>query len=383
MGNQLKKLNCTHHHYDCDDYEPDRKRQKQATANPFEVEQVSITNICFDCLEHIFDFLDLQSLLNVAGTCKWLQHVAVNKFGQRYRKKRVYLDLSNPHARSWIHVHRNEINLSGLNNCFSFLRCFGGKISDLVVNYSDNSDKITGYVDQYINQYCVESLVSMSQVQRAAPIINLQKPFRNVEKLDITTSCLGKHLPKFTNLFPNLRHLEMYYVSFDAATLKNVSFPRLEHLTLIVENSERFQYFTYSNTAKFLRAHRNLQHLNLMLYGKITFLKLLRLIWENRCLTKLSVMIGLGYSDSFVDVNMFAMNQFAVKHRSMIELDVLSFRFTAGDAIHFIRQVTTLKLFKFQVKNRFERDCLVEQLDDEWKHHFWTFNGIFYVKLQR
>lgn len=30
----------------------------------------SITNICYDCIERIFDFLDLESLLNVANTCK-------------------------------------------------------------------------------------------------------------------------------------------------------------------------------------------------------------------------------------------------------------------------------------------------------------------------
>lgn len=387
MGNQLKKLNCKHHHYDCDGYEPNRKRQKhdqnQTTENAIEVEPVSLTNICYDCLERIFDFLDLQSLLNVAGTCAWLQHIVAVQFGEKFRKKRIYLDLHNPHARSWIHVHRNEINLSGLRNCLQFLRYFGGTISDLVVNYSDVGNETAGHVDQYINQYCVGSLVKISQVQRAFPITNLQKPFKNVEKLDITSSCLGKHLPKFVDLFPNLQHLELYYVSFDAKALKNVSFPRLEHLTLIVENSNRRQYFTYANTAKLLRAHRKLQQLHLMLYGRMNLLTLLRLIWENRCITKLSVMIGLGYSDTYLDVNTFEMNQFIAQHPSMVELDVLSFRFTADDAIRFISQMTSLKLFKFQVKDRFECDFLLDQLDDAWTHHIWTFNGIFYIKLKR
>lgn len=35
-------------------------------------ETKTITNICYDCLERIFDFLDLESLVNVAGTCKRL-----------------------------------------------------------------------------------------------------------------------------------------------------------------------------------------------------------------------------------------------------------------------------------------------------------------------
>ena len=32
----------------------------------------SLTNICYDCLERIFDYLDIESLLNVADTCKCL-----------------------------------------------------------------------------------------------------------------------------------------------------------------------------------------------------------------------------------------------------------------------------------------------------------------------
>lgn len=41
----------------------------------------SLTTIYYDCLERIFDFLDLKSLLNVADTCKRLRIAAVAKFG--------------------------------------------------------------------------------------------------------------------------------------------------------------------------------------------------------------------------------------------------------------------------------------------------------------
>lgn len=387
MGNQLQKLNCSHHprhHHDNDDvYEPDRKRQKgnrnELTTVKVPVEPKSITDICYDCLERILDFLDLQSLLHVADTCTWLRAAAAMKFGTNFRQKRIYLDLQT-YAQPWIHVHRNEINLSGLRVCLPFLRCFGEKITDLAVNYRNSDGKITGQVDRYINQYC-GNLISISQVNRAFPITNLQKPFKNVEKIDITSSCLGKYLPKFTYLFPNLGHLEMYYVSFYA--FQNVCFPNLKHLTLIVENSNRWQYFTYENTAKFLNVHRKLDVLNLMLFGEMALSTLLRLISGNRCITKLSVVSGLGYSDKFVNVNVDEMDRFAAKHPLLVELDVVSFRFTADNAVRFIGQMTSLKLFKFQVENSFERDCLFEQLDDEWKYHFWTFNGIFYIKLNR
>lgn len=48
----------------------------------------AITNIYYDCLEQIFDFLDLESLLNVAGTCKRLQIAAAAKFTDQYGEKR-------------------------------------------------------------------------------------------------------------------------------------------------------------------------------------------------------------------------------------------------------------------------------------------------------
>lgn len=43
--------------------------------------------IYYDYLERIFDFSDVESLLNVAGTCKRLQIVAAAKFGDEYVDK--------------------------------------------------------------------------------------------------------------------------------------------------------------------------------------------------------------------------------------------------------------------------------------------------------
>lgn len=54
-------------------------------------EAKTITDICFECLERIFDFLDLESLLNVADTCKRLQMVAATKYGNNYGGKTIFL----------------------------------------------------------------------------------------------------------------------------------------------------------------------------------------------------------------------------------------------------------------------------------------------------
>lgn len=43
-----------------------------------------ITTINYDCLERIFDFLDIKSLLMLAGTSKRLQAAATEQFGHAF-----------------------------------------------------------------------------------------------------------------------------------------------------------------------------------------------------------------------------------------------------------------------------------------------------------
>lgn len=73
---------------------------------PAENEEVkSITNIYYDCLEQIFDFLDLESLLNVAGTCKRLQIAAAAKLSDEYGGKPVHF---HPFFKNCITIDRRE-----------------------------------------------------------------------------------------------------------------------------------------------------------------------------------------------------------------------------------------------------------------------------------
>lgn len=58
-----------------------------------ETESKTITNIYYDCLERILEFLDLESLLNLAGTCKRRQIAATVKFGEDFGKKETILRL--------------------------------------------------------------------------------------------------------------------------------------------------------------------------------------------------------------------------------------------------------------------------------------------------
>lgn len=94
----------------------------------------TITNINYDCLEHIFDVLDKKNILNLAQTCKRLQIAAAAKFADDHGNKCIilhpfYFRIDGGVVR----INDNVIFVNGLELCLSFLRCFGYKILDLHV----------------------------------------------------------------------------------------------------------------------------------------------------------------------------------------------------------------------------------------------------------
>ena len=178
-----------------DNGEPARKCQR--VDNVEAPEPRSITNICYDVLERIFEFLDIESLLNVANTCKRLQIAAAVKFGDEYDKKAIRLEIE---GQNQITVNQYFISVCGLKFCLPFLRCFGATLTHLGVT-SINND----YVDQYINKYCANTLKKIRFTEKTSlSAENFPLPFPKVKDVRIIRSDLGKHLPLISQFFPNL-----------------------------------------------------------------------------------------------------------------------------------------------------------------------------------
>lgn len=68
-----------------------QKQNGNATEENFTTEKKTITKINYDCLERIFYFLDLKSLLMVAQTCKRLKMAAAVKFGDDFGHMRIMM----------------------------------------------------------------------------------------------------------------------------------------------------------------------------------------------------------------------------------------------------------------------------------------------------
>lgn len=327
------------------------KNGDKETANVTETK--TLTNIYYDCLERIFDFLDLQSLLNIACTCKRLQIAAAAKYGDAFGKRcvcltynRIQYNMSGPTV---YEICGTGIGFRSVKFCFPFLRCFGAKISKLLIvslcsehrTYPNddfmanpNDELMANNVYRYMNQYCADTLTSIEFYDNQGHFIkNIQKPFKNVT--EITNVHFDDHLPIFLKFFPNVRELRL-------------SDRRLNiHITPI-------------NTP----------------ITEITLSEILDMISQNPSISWLSIR-----TNRLANVNMAELTRFISEHPLIEKLYFQCSLFSVENAMFFIRQMKSLKCFGFYVKDRSEHDRLLDQLDKghQWKCFFCRFIGEKYM----
>lgn len=214
-----------HHH----EQEQKLDENKKEAVAAMKAELESITNINYDCLERISDFLDLENLLNLADTCKRLQIAAAAKFDNDHGNGKVYLNLMVYVA--GIKLRKlgiyDFIQVEGSRFCFPFLRCFGAKISKLMVDYGGRHKRVAqnAHLERYIDQYCAVTLMSITFLNKWISSNEFySKPFKNVTKVEIKTSKAENQLLYLARWFPNLRHLKLEHVAGNETAVA-VSFP--------------------------------------------------------------------------------------------------------------------------------------------------------------
>lgn len=261
-----------------------------------------------------------------------------------------------------------------------FLRCFGAKISHLDVNYNKHELDGNDYVDRYVNQYCAETLKSISFLNKSSTFFNMNfpKPFKCVEKVLIGVVDLGAHLPHFVNLFPMMRELIMLRIS-TAQNINNVHFPNLKDLCDWVD---RLGGFTIKKVMILLHSNPQLEKLqleNVLDNQELTMNEILNTISENPSITKLYVRNANKTNISQVDLK-----RFAFERSFTTKLALSSLPIKPQDAVVFIRQLKSLKMFRFLINDQADYVLLMNQLDSEWKHeHDIRFNGYQLITLKR
>lgn len=84
-----------------------------------------IIDVNFDCLEHIFQFLDIEDLINVAEANKQLKVAADVVFNHKYKLFSFWLYNNNMPLAEPIDIYRSLIVIRNLNFTFKILRIFG------------------------------------------------------------------------------------------------------------------------------------------------------------------------------------------------------------------------------------------------------------------
>lgn len=352
------RSNHKHQHENDDDNLHESKRQRPAT--PVD-EPISIFDLDDDCLANSFERLDLRSLFNVAVANEWLRSAACDVYRRRFGMKKVCMNI-NDHFYSLTcgpYEGGDEIKVHGFKKCLQFVRCLGSSIGSLGIWYKGWTNKQCQHIDEYINQYCADSLVRIEFVGK--PNISVrcfEKPFVNVQKLDIFDCDLDNQLPSFPRCFPNTRALELNNVHIDERYVET-PFRNLHELRIDI-NKDGLRRFKNKEVANLLRKCPQLECLHIRVYDRqgLTFNTLFNFIDDNTTIRNLHVnMIACSMIEKPSEVRKL------IQHRpELIKLDFTGFKIPVEIVVKLIQQLNALKWFRLQLDKKSDYGILVNRL---------------------
>lgn len=351
-------------------------------------QSTKITDLNLDCLEQIFGDFDLRDLFNVAISNVWLRVAARSIYARKFSAKTVVIDIygsfrvrtlnsSTPaQTACWITIH-------DLRTCLQFLRCFGRTITKLQIGYYQSYINHYDHVEQYVNEYCSESLISISYFHKSdfpSRNFHVQRPFIRTERVHISHIDLDIQLTPFVEWFPNLRSLELYASRVDHH-FTGAAFQYLKHLIIKIYSRYVIDY-SLENVFEFLRINPQLKSLNISITAQISSSTMLAIIRNNSLLSELIMATGIFC----LNINASEINQLAREHPLLEHADLTRFQMSADDAVSLIRQLSSLHHFRFILGNHTEYDYLMQHLRPEWQStisHGWFDDIRSIITLKR
>lgn len=377
-GTQLKSYSKR----ELEDHGHDSQLKRQRPNSPTEMKPKKIIDLNDDCLEKIFNRLDLVSLFNVAVASEWVRPAARIVYKRYFDRKKVYLDGSGVSTSGPI-KEADRILFKGLKMCLQFVRCFGSSISKLHVHYGKLESGRCAYITQYINNYCDDNLTyyTFSNKRGAFDDDHFVKPFANVVWVVAINCDLGKQFSSFPQWFPKLQTLKFINVQINHGSNAVFPFDHLKSLFLIINASGLQNAFSVKDAKHLLHLCPQLRTLDFrLLISRLKIPQLLDMIKTNPMLTRLSVLMDLYNSR----VTQADIERFAAEHATVKEVDFPEYIFTSHLANTLIRCLTSLKKFRFQVPNVPEYHRLISELQGLWETSLFTdFHDRHIVMLHR
>ncbi|XP_055306308.1 uncharacterized protein LOC129570643 [Sitodiplosis mosellana] len=411
------------------------EEEKLAKLNPQPIIfTTKLTDVNFDCLEHIFKRLSLTDLLNVAESNKQLKPAADLAFKSQFGNRLIKINLSYKSVQ-WFEQNKSTPAIPW-SFCFKLLRCFGHLITKLKSIY-DESRKydatLAAEFDRYVNEYCAESLVEIQFRNCKARIMeDLKKPFTNVESVCLAGVRFHNKTSELNAWFPKMRRLNLFAQSDDTIA---VQFPHLQDLSLCLSSvnhdEERFAELLHSNPnlralstnsnieTKYLQcASELLQHLESLEIRRpisysgnrpVHFPSVKKLTLQNVAPEKFPltfdqleelVITPIGTKHSYADLiisNQASLRKLIyrgskfgvagallkIASPSLVEVDMNGCRFPIDEVVTFVNKCTALKKLSLGFDDEKDYKEVQNRLSKEWRGTGKMLGGMYEVTMER
>lgn len=344
------------------------------------VQSTTVTDLSDECLEVIFVQLDLQDFLNVAASNKWLNLTAGSIFRRLHGHKTINFETNANENSNSLGID-NMLLINGFSSCLRCLRCFGPYISNMGIQFTGTTIKQAGHISHYLNEYCAESLQSIT-FKNAPNLIgmNEQKQCPNVKSVYITESQLIQQLPNLNLWFPNLNRLELINNTFDPK-FGAAHFPHLTEFRFFVICHYKSRISLKKFLSRFFKSNSHIQSIEIDIQRPeckdiLKFRDFLFMMKKNSSVVKLKTNYGLGS-----DIDIDHLHLLAKTLPSLVEIDFRAYTFTVSEANILIRQLKLLKYFRCGIWQNY--DQFRAQLDDEWQMSFESFIHSSLITLTR
>lgn len=207
-----------------------------------------------DVLFLILNEMNLFDLFNVVQVNPKFVDLAVEVIRKNPSYKLTINLFKRKHTEKQFEVFDVGIIIRNLQMGINILKYFGRGLRRLSIYYNEIEGPQLGILDQFINQYCTETVKQLELKFVNENVLNqLTVPFKEVE--DLTCRIKSKNLNAFkpwNELFPKIRRFDLSFHS-ESINFFDVEFPYLENFVLwstgegVKRNLEQFELFFKKN----------------------------------------------------------------------------------------------------------------------------------------
>lgn len=182
-----------------------------------------------DCLRHIFEYLTLPQLINVAETSGRFVFPAAEAFSRRYGWQKVIVcaTTENPILVADLERLDGTVVLTALNQ-------FGARMKTISAYFHDFEKMIDNPIEVLLLKKFTDSLVDFEMHYCSeSHFQSIIKPFPNVKNLTLEACTVGANFFQLNRWFPNLTALKLTANWWSPSIVLQTKFEHLTHLSVI------------------------------------------------------------------------------------------------------------------------------------------------------